>query len=208
MALAGFEFLVADRRVGGDRKYQVIDGRFAGPVIGMGLVADHRVLLIGDELERPGTDRLLVDGSRDSGSHEFIRILLRVNRREIHAQVGDHRRLGAVEYEFYRVIVYLDDLLDQRRHRHAVIILIGGSGGDAVKRMLLVMLPHEGKDHVVGVEIARRRELLGGMEFNSLSQIEGVLQTVVGNIPLLGQGRDDLGGAALEFNQAVEDCAG
>ena len=61
MAFAGLELGVAHRRVGRDREDQVVDLRLPALVVLVGLVADDRVLLVGDEVERPGADRLLVD---------------------------------------------------------------------------------------------------------------------------------------------------
>ena len=65
MALTGFQLLIANGRVRGDGGIdQIIDGGFSGPVIRMGLVTDDRILLVSNQLERSGADRLLVDYRR------------------------------------------------------------------------------------------------------------------------------------------------
>ena len=57
--------------------------------------------------------------------------------------------------------------------------------------------------HVVGIEVARRLEVLGGLPLHALAQVEGVGQAVGRDGPLLGQGRHDLGAAALELDDAA-----
>ena len=66
------------------------------------------------------------------------------------------------------------------------------------------MLPLEAEDHVVGVEVAARGEVLGGVELDALAQLEGVFQAAIGHAPGFGQSRPNLGGATLELDQPVK----
>ena len=61
MAFARLQLLRADRGVGGDGEDEVVDLLLAAPVILVGVVADHGVRLVGDELEGAGAERLLVE---------------------------------------------------------------------------------------------------------------------------------------------------
>src|SRR3546814_8001208 len=73
--------------------------------------------------------------------------------------------------------------------------------------MVLVPLAHEGEHHVVRVEVAARREGLGGLPLNALAQVEGIFQAVVGNLTRIVKGRLDVGGAGRELEQPVVDMA-
>ena len=62
VALARLELGVARRVVGGDGEDEIVDQRLLAKImVGILLEADHRVLLIGDEIERAGADRNLVE---------------------------------------------------------------------------------------------------------------------------------------------------
>lgn len=51
-------------------------------------------------------------------------------------------------------------------------------------------------------------EVLRGVEFHALAQVEGVLESVVGDVPFCCQARFDVGATALELGEAVEDGFG
>ena len=206
MALAGLELLVAHVGIGRDREDQVVDLGLAGPVVRMGLVADHRVLLVGDQLERACADRLQVGLLWHARGVHLLGILGRMDRREVHAQVGDEGGLRYGQSELHRMIVDLLDRLDDVRHVHRLEVLVA-SARHLVEGMGLVLLAVEAEQHVIGIEIPRRREVLGRVELHVLAQLEGVGEPVVGHVPGFGQGRHDLGGAALELDQAIEDLA-
>ena len=96
--------------------------------------------------------------------------------------------------------------LSSVRQARAVEVFVSAAG-DLVVGM--VLLPHalEAEDHVVGVEVARRREALGGLELDARAQMEGVLEPVVRDVPALGEHRAEVGGAVLELDQPVVDRA-
>jgi hypothetical protein len=66
----------------------------------------------------------------------------------------------------------------------------------------------EGEQHVVGVEVARRLEVLVAVEFHPFTQVEGIGQAVFGNIPTGCQARYDIGRAFFKLGQAVVDRLG
>ena len=71
--------------------------------------------------------------------------------------------------------------------------------------MVRVGHPVVREQHVVGVEVARRRELRVAVELDALAQLEGVAQAVGRGGPALGQAGDDVGRADLELDQPVVD---
>ena len=81
--------------------------------------------------------------------------------------------------------------LDEVREAHAVEIFPGRAGDILVPGIVGLQLPLEGEDHVVGVQVARRREEVGGLEFHARAQLEGVFQAVVGDFPAFRQARRD-----------------
>ncbi|MNM76769.1 hypothetical protein D3C81_886010 [compost metagenome] len=88
---------------------------------------------------------------------------------------------------------------------HAHVGEVGELGGVRLaERVVLVEHAVEGEQHVVGVEVAGRLEVVGGVELHALAQVEGVGLAVIGYVPLFRQPRDDLGAAALELGEAVE----
>ena len=89
-------------------------------------------------------------------------------------------------------------------HAHVVEIVVFAAG-DLVVGVVRLPLPVEREQHVVGVEIARRLEVLVGLPLDALAQMEGDRLAAVGDVPALREARDDLGGAALELGQAVVD---
>ncbi|MCY1412703.1 hypothetical protein D9M68_532390 [compost metagenome] len=92
---------------------------------------------------------------------------------------------------------------------HAHVGEVGELGGVRLaERVVLVEHALEGEQHVVGVELAGRLEVVGGVELHALAQVEGVGLAVIGDVPFLRQPGDDLGAAALELGEAVEDRLG
>ena len=62
---------------------------------------------------------------------------------------------------------------EQVRHAHVVEVVVGAAGNLGVG-MLRLPLALERPDHVIGVEIAGRREAVdAGMELDALAQLEG-----------------------------------
>jgi predicted RNA methylase len=93
---------------------------------------------------------------------------------EVHGQVGDDRRvrLGQL-HDDREIVTTLLDRLEQVGHAHVVEVVIGAARDLGVG---MLGLPHalEGPDHVIGVEVAGRREAVdAGMELDALAQLEG-----------------------------------
>ena len=101
---------IADRRILGDREDQVVDLRLAAPIVRVGLVADHRVLLVLDE---DRTDRCRPAPGRSAPACrafcERVGIFLGQDRGQVHREIGQERRLRRGQRELHRVVV---DLLD------------------------------------------------------------------------------------------------
>ena len=74
--------------------------------------------------------------------------------------------------------------------------------------MIRLPLSVERPDHVVGVEVPGRLEILHRMELDALAQMEGDRLAAVRDLPALGEARNDFGRAALEFGQAIIDRPG
>ena len=76
--------------------------------------------------------------------------------------------------------------------------------------MVGVVLPPlavEAVKHVVGIEVAARLEIAGGVEFHALAQFEGIDEAVRRHAVRRGEARYDARRAALEFNETVVDVA-
>ncbi len=203
IALARFQARLARRLVRRDGEHQTVDRLLAAEVIDVRVVDDAIVLVIAGPDEGAGSDRLLVDLLRRSGLHHRIHVFLGMDGGEVHAEIGDEGRFRLGQGELDRVGVDLVDRLQEVRHAHVVEVVVGAAG-DLVVR--IIRLPHavEGGDHVVGVEVTARREAAARMEPHALPQMERVGEAVIGDVPRFGQRRHDLGGAGLEFHQAIE----
>ncbi|MCY1289593.1 hypothetical protein D9M70_386900 [compost metagenome] len=205
LAFIGLELLHAYRRIGADREDQVVDLHILGfPVVLVAGETDLRVLLVTLEHEGAGADRLLVDVRGLALFQQLVGIFGGLDRGEAHRQVLDEGSVDTGQGELDGMVVDLLHLGDVRVHAH--VGEVGEFGGVGLtERVLLVEHALEGEQHVVGVEFAGRLEVLGGVELHALAQVEGVVEAVGGNLPLLGQARDHGGAATLELGQAVED---
>ncbi|MNS24935.1 hypothetical protein D3C72_568160 [compost metagenome] len=74
--------------------------------------------------------------------------------------------------------------------------------------MIRVQLTLEAPDHVVGIHVAGRLEVFGGVELDAFTQMERVAQAVFADVPGVGQCRNHVGGTGLEVRQAIEDGFG
>ncbi|MCY1423069.1 hypothetical protein D9M71_387740 [compost metagenome] len=72
------------------------------------------------------------------------------------------------------------------------------------ERVILVNHAIKGEQHVVGVELTSRLEIRGSVELDAFTQVEGVGQAVIGNVPLGRQPRNHGGAATFELGEAVE----
>ena len=203
MAFAGLELLGAHGGVGGDGEDEIVDLFLALVVVGIGLIADHRIGLIGDKGEGAGAERHLVKLAHLAVGGELVGIFLRHDRGEVHAEVGEERRFRMVEHELDRQVIDLLDRLDQFREAHAGSIFPGGAIDILVPRIVGLELALEGEDHVVGVQLACRGEVFRRLELDALAQLEGVFETVGRNRPALGEAGLKLGAAMLEFDEAA-----
>ncbi len=91
-----FWSLASARGIRRDGEDQVVEGGLAGIVLREGAVPDDRVLLVLQQVERPGADRLLVELVRRAGLHHRVGVFLRLDRGEGHGQVSEEGRLGPV----------------------------------------------------------------------------------------------------------------
>ena len=105
-----------------------------------------------------------------------------------------------------RVIVLLLDRLDDLAHVH-VVESVELAARDHVVRVVGLELTVEGEQHVVGVEIARRGEILHRAELDALAQMEGDGLAAIRELPGFGEARNEIGGAAVEFDELIIDMA-
>ena len=84
MALALLQLGPAYRRVGRDREHQVVNLGLAGVILGKGLVADDRVLLVLHQVKRTRANRLLVDLLGRSGLEHRVSVFLGLNAGVFH----------------------------------------------------------------------------------------------------------------------------
>ncbi len=130
-----------------------------------------------------------------------------MNGREVHAEIGNHRRFRPGEEKFNGIVVYFLDLFEQVGHGHAVEILVTASG-NLVVRVIPIKLAHETENDVVGIEITARSEVLSGLELDAFSQMKGVFRTVIADFPAFRQCRLDFRGPSFELDQFIEDLPG
>ena len=107
VALAFLQLGPAHGGVRRDLKNQIINLGFAAPVLGKGLEAHQRILLVLDHLVGAGTDRVLVNLFRGSGLQHGNRIFLGLNTGVLHGKVGQERRLGLVQHNLDGVFIHL-----------------------------------------------------------------------------------------------------
>ena len=206
VALAGLELLEADRRIGRDGEDQVVDLGPAGPMLLERLVADHGVLLVGHELEGAGADRLEVELLRRAGLHHLVGILGRHHDGEVLRQERHEGGVGIDQRHLHGVVVDLLDALDQVRQPRTLKVLVSAARDLAVG-MVRIELAVDREEDIVGVEVARRREVVRRLPLHTLAQLEGVDQAVVGDLKLSASAGFEVGGAALGLEQPVEDWA-
>ena len=190
--------------VGRDGEHDVVELRLALPVVREGAIADHRVLLVLQQIEGTRADRLLVDLLGRAGLQHGVGVVLRLDRGERHGEVGQERRLGRGQRELDRVVVDPLDGCQQLRQPHVVEVGVVAAG-HLEERVVLLPLPLEGEDHVVRVEVAGRLEGPVRVPLHALAEVEDVGLAVVRHVPALRQARDHLGGAALEVDEPAID---
>ena len=205
VALARLQLGVARRRVGRDGEDEIVDQRLLAEImIRVLLEADHRILLIGDEIERAGADRRLVELLRRALLQQEVGVFGRADRHEVHREIGEDGDVRLLQLDDDGVVVGLGHRVERRRHVHVVEVVVLAARHLEVG-VVFLPLTVDREQHVVGVEIAGRREILDAVELDALAQMEGDRLAAVGDVPALGQTGNDLGGAALEFGQAVVD---
>ena len=172
LALVGAQLGKPHRGVLVDREHQRVELRLRPPVAGEGAVADGGIALILHQLERPGADRLLVDQLGLALLQQRIGVFLRLDRGEVHRQVGQERRLRLGQREPHRVGVHHVDRRQQLVEAHVVEVVVAAAG-HLVIRIGVLPLPLEREHHVVGVEVAARLEGLVGLPLDAMAQVEG-----------------------------------
>ena len=203
LAFVGLELLQAHVVVGGDRQDQRVGRRLAAEVVRVGLEAHLGVLGVAGEDERAGADRLGVEVIGLAGLEQLVGVFGGVNRGKRHGQVGQERCFRTGQGEDHGVIVGLLDALEQFLEAHAFEVRVAHVGL-GVPRVFRVQLALEAPKHVVGVQVARGFEIVGGVELDVVTQVEGVGQAIGADFRQgLGQRRDHFGGADFKFNQAV-----
>ena len=206
MAFAGLQLGIAGGRVGSDGEDEVVDQRLLAVIVLVRLVADHRVLLVGDERERTGADRRLIELLGRSLFEQEVGVFLRADRHEVHRQIGEDGDVRRLELHDDSVVVGLLDRIEKGRHVHVAEVVIFAARHLGVG-MVWLPLAVDRPQHVVGVEIAGRLEVLQGMEFDAFAQVEGDRLAAVSYVPALRETGHDLGRASLEFSEAIVDRA-
>ena len=215
--LAGLELLPAGVPVGDGAEDDLLDlGRLA-PVV---LVADDGDLAVADvpalELEGAGAGRVL-EGVRGVAERvlvaaEVVGVVLLERRRALHREAGQGE--GGRE-----AAGHLRDLDDGRRLVGRLAALVEardvGRAGEAAEHVLVVLrgrgAGRQALEVVPAVEVEADRlgvEVGAVGERHALAEGEGVLQPVLGDLVVLGQGRLDVGAAGLRGQQAVVDLPG
>ncbi|MNB91123.1 hypothetical protein D3C75_381980 [compost metagenome] len=204
LALVLLQLLDAYRRVGGDGEDQVVDLDVVRlPVVLVPCVADVGVFLVALEHERAGADRLLVDVGCLAFLEQLGSVLGGLDRGEAHGHVLDERGINVLEGELDSFVVDFIDLGDVGVHPHVGEVREFGRVRFA-ERIILVNHAIKGEQHVVGVELTSRFEIRGSVELDAFTQVEGVGQAVIGNVPLGRQPRNHGGAATFELGEAVE----
>ncbi len=206
VAFARLQLGVARRCIGRDGEDEVVDERLFTKVVLVGLVADHRILLIGDKGKRARAHGRLVELLGRSLLEEEVGVFGRTDRHEVHRQVGEDSDIRRLEPHDHGVVVFFLDRIEQARHVHVVEIVVLAAG-DLVVGVVRLPLPVDREQHVVSVEVAARLEILHRMELDALAQMERDRLAAVGDVPTLGEARNDLGRATPEFGQAIVDGA-
>jgi hypothetical protein len=108
------------------------------------------------------------------------------------------------ERELHRVAIRLLDGGQELREAHVVEVVVPAAGYFMI-RIVVLPLPLEGEQHVVGVEIPRRLEILIAMPLHAPAEVEGVDLAILRHVPALGQSGLGFGGADPELDQPVVD---
>ena len=124
LALALLQLGPAHRGVGRDREHEVVDLRLAGPVLRERLVADDRVLLVPDEIVRPGADRLLVDLLRRAGLQHRVGVSFDCMPAYSIARSDRNGASAFLSVIRHRVVVDLLDPLQELRQPHVVEVRV------------------------------------------------------------------------------------
>ncbi|KOS76046.1 hypothetical protein DM47_2390 [Burkholderia mallei] len=208
LAFARLHLLRAHRRIGRDRVDEALDLRLRPPVRRVRLVADHRVLRVTLQHERPGADRLRVQVRLLARLQQLIRVLGRVDRREAHREDRHERRVRFVQFELHGRLVDLRDRLHELREAHRLRMRKAARARDLVPRIRVVEHPAEREEDVVGVERARRLEGVGGLERDVRAQMERVREAVGAHIPFVRERGHHLFRRFVVRHERVEDDVG
>ncbi len=71
-------------------------------------------------------------------------------------------------------------------------------------RVFRVQLTLKTPEHIVGIHVAGRFEVVGGVELDAFAQVESVGQTVFADVPGFSQRWNNFRGAGFEICQAIE----
>ncbi|MNF83483.1 hypothetical protein D3C84_658080 [compost metagenome] len=207
MAFAAAQLLQAHVGVRGDGEHQAIHRRRAGKVLGVGVVAHHRVFLEALEDEGATADRLAVEPLRSAGGEQLVGVFGGVDRGEAHAQGGEEGGVGVAQGKAHSMFAELVDAFDQagQLHRLGVWVAAGRHPMPGVGR---VEHAPEAEQHVVGGQRAAGVEIVGFVEGDILAQDKAVAQAVRADVPALRQAGQQLAAACIELHQAVHQYIG
>ncbi|MNC38375.1 hypothetical protein D3C75_869740 [compost metagenome] len=177
LALVGAQFLQAHVAVDGDGEHQRIGRRLAAEIVRVGLEADLGVLVVTLEDERAGADRLAVQLGGLARLEQLVAVFGGVDRGEAHGHVPQERCFRAGEGDHHGVIIGLVHRLEQAFEGHAFEVRVADAGL-VVPRVRRVELTAQAPQHIIGVEFASGREVVGLVELHPLAQVEGVGQAV------------------------------
>lgn len=122
------------------------------------------------------------------------------------ARVARKGACGRGEADAHRDRVERLDGFEQLAHA-VVLEIVVAAARDVMERMLLLPLPLEREQHVLGVHRPRGREVVAGVEGHVGAQMEGVFAPVLRNLPAFREPRHEARAARLELDQAVEHRA-
>ncbi|MNO49877.1 hypothetical protein D3C76_402380 [compost metagenome] len=177
LAFVGAQLLQAYVAVVGDGENQGIGRWLATEIVRVGLVAYLGVLVVALEDERAGADRLAVQLGGFTGLEQLVAVLGGVDRGEAHGHVAQKRCFRAGQGDDHGAIVGLVHRLEQFAKGHAFEIWVADAGL-VVPGVLRVELAAQAPQHVIGIEVAGRGEVVGGVELHPLAQVEGVGQAI------------------------------
>ena len=153
-----------------------------------------------------GADRQVVDAAGLAAREQLRAVFGRLDAGKRHCEIAREADVRRLQREAHGVGIELFHALDHPRQ--AQVLRVDEERRErAVERMVRVQKAAEGEQHIVGLELARRREVRRAVKAHAAPQMEGDAARIGRLLPAFSEQRLDRRAAVRKAEQALEHLA-